>query len=96
MAEARKSRVSKRQYMSQTQKCLPGFETPFEQHLDASNRWVLMSQQIPWDNLVKIYESTLENGKTGAKGINARVVLGAIMIKHILNLSDRETVQHIQ
>ena len=32
----------------------------------------------------------------GADGINPRVAIGSIIIKHMCNLSDRETVQQIQ
>jgi len=38
----------------------------------------------------------MNNERTGAGGINPRVVLGALIIKHICNLSDRETVLQIQ
>jgi len=38
----------------------------------------------------------MDNDQTGAGGINPRVVLGALIIKHLENLSDRDTVLHIQ
>ena len=34
--------------------------------------------------------------RTGADGINPRVVIGSLIIKHMCDLSDRETVQQIQ
>jgi hypothetical protein len=55
-----------------------------------------MSHQIPWDELVSIYQNRLNNKQTGAEGINPRVVLGSLIIKHTCNLSDRETVDQIQ
>jgi IS5 family transposase len=36
------------------------------------------------------------NSKTGAYGINPRVAIGSMILKHICNLSDRETVLQIQ
>jgi len=38
----------------------------------------------------------MNNSKTGADGINPRVVIGSLIIKHMCDLSDRETVQQIQ
>lgn len=55
-----------------------------------------MAQKIPWDELVSVYRRQMGNDKTGASGINPRVVLGSLIIKHICNLSDRETVEQIQ
>ena len=96
MAKASKKRASKLAYTSSQQIVLPGFETPFEQKLDASNRWVVLSHKIPWDMLVGHYQRTLHNSSTGASGINPRIALGAIIIKHMCDLDDRETVLQIQ
>jgi transposase, IS5 family len=75
---------------------LPGFESPFTTHLAPENRWVKLARQIPWDRIYTIYQRQLLNRVTGANGINPRVAIGAIMIKHICNLSDRETILQIQ
>ena len=48
------------------------------------------------DTLVSIYQNQLNNSQTGADSINPRVAIGAIIIKHIGDLSDRETVLQIQ
>jgi len=96
MAIARKNRASKVKYLSQHQLVLEGFETPFHQKLDATNRWVVLAQRLPWDVLVGVYNNRMHNSKTGADGINPRVALGAIIIKHMCDLSDRETVLQIQ
>jgi len=96
MAIAQRNRASKVKYLSQHQLVLEGFETPFSQKLDATTRWVTLAQRIPWDALVGIYASRMQNGKTGAEGINPRVALGAIIIKHMCDLSDRETILQIQ
>lgn len=96
MAKALKFRASKQDYVPQSQLIIDGFENPFVKQLDPSNRWVVMASRIPWDEIVSIYASNLNNKKTGAKGINPRVALGAMIIKHTEGWSDRETVQHIQ
>ena len=96
MAKAQKSRASKIGYVSPNQMELAGFESPFTKHLDAGNRWVKLAKQIPWDKIVNIYQKRLNNSITGAGGINPRVAIGAIFIKHMCDLSDRETVQQIQ
>jgi hypothetical protein len=38
----------------------------------------------------------MRNSNTGADGINPRVAIDALIIKHMCDLSDRETVQQIQ
>lgn len=96
MAKAQKKRASKQPYHSQNQLTIPGFESPFSQSLSPNNRWVLLSDKIPWDNLVSTYQNQLQNSRTGAEGINPRVAIGAMIIKHMCDLSDRETVLQIQ
>jgi transposase, IS5 family len=96
MAKAHKSRASKRQYLSQNQLTIVGFETPFDRSLNPNNRWVVLSHKIPWDLLVSTYKSQMGNSQTGADGINPRIAIGAMILKHICNLSDRETVLQIQ
>ena len=56
----------------------------------------MLSHKIPWDTLVNVYQKQLNNSETGADGINPRVVIGFLIIKHMCDLSDRETVQQIQ
>jgi len=96
MAKAKKTRASKLPYISQKQMTIEGFESPFSQSLDMRNRWVILAHQIPWDLLVSTYQSQMHNSETGADGINPRVAIGAMILKHICNMSDRETVMQIQ
>lgn len=96
MAKVLKFRASKQDYVPQSQLIIDGFENPFVKQLDPSNRWVVMASRIPWDEIVPIYASNLNNKKRGAKGINPRVALGAMIIKHTEGWIDPETVQHIQ
>ncbi len=96
MAKASKSRASKNKYVSQSQLTIEGFETPFSKTLDANNRWVILAKKVPWDSLANIYSKQLNNNIKGADGINPRVAIGALMIKHLRDLSDRETINTIQ
>ena len=82
-------------YTPQSQLSLEGFETPFQQHLDKTNRWVRLAQLIPWDQLAAEYYKHMDSG-FGAPCISARVVIGAVIIKHMLNIDDREVVEQIR
>ena len=48
MAIAQRKRAAKTKYLSQHQLVLEGFDTPFSQKLNASNRWVVLAQQADW------------------------------------------------
>ena len=64
--------------------------------LDKTNRWVALSELLPWTELEKEYNSRLDNQKKGAGNKPARMILGAMIIKHKLNLSDAETIEIIR
>jgi IS5 family transposase len=49
---------------------------------------------VPWDDLASIYAKNL-NPKAGRLSVDMRMVIGALIIKHKLNLSDRDTVDMI-
>ena len=61
--------------------------------LDKTNRWVALGDLLPWTELEKEYNSRLDNQKKGAGNKPARMILGAMIIKHKLNLSDAETIE---
>lgn len=82
-------------YTPQSQLTLEGFETPFSQHLDANNRWVKLADYIPWDRLANVYYRKMDSDY-GAPSLSARMVIGAVIIKHMLNIDDREVVAQIQ
>ena len=71
------------------------FETPFETALDKKNRWIKLSECIPWDVLANSYYETL-SVKEGRPAKDARLVIGAVIITHKLCLSDEETAGQIQ
>jgi len=71
------------------------FDWPFITDMDKNNRWVKLSETIPWNKLVEGYYQGLSESR-GRPGLDARLVIGAVIIKHKLCLSDRETVAQIQ
>ena len=82
-------------YQSHKQLSLDEFDWPFQTALDDSNRWVKMSECIPWDDLAEAYYQGF-SATQGRPTKDARLVIGAVIIKHKLCLSDRETVAQIQ
>ena len=71
------------------------FTTPFEQALDPKNRWVRMSYIIPWDEFAGVFFKRMSE-KMGSGTIDLRIVIGALLVKHIENLSDKKTIEYIQ
>ena len=90
-----KKPASTPKYVSPNQLTLAGFETPFAQKLTTENRWVIMAHAIPWDKIVGHYDNLFKSAE-GRPPISGRVILGAMMIKHIESLTDRGTIQHIR
>ena len=71
------------------------FKTPFQVRLDKNNRWVKLGESIPWDALASIYYRSMSSDM-GAPAIVARIVIGAMIIKHKLKLDDREVIESIR
>jgi len=82
-------------YKSSKQQTLEGFHTPFDAQLDKNNRWVKLASAIPWDDLAAGYYKTL-SPKNGRKSIDARIIIGSVILKHKLKLSDEEVVEQIK
>lgn len=83
-------------YSSQgTQLSIDGFRSSLDK-LPKSNRWVKLGDSIPWGEIETLYNKKLKNHRTGAGNKPARVIIGALIIKHKMNLSDEETILTIQ
>lgn len=54
-----------------------------------------MAQCIPWDKLANIYYRKMSDSQ-GAPSIDARMVIGSVIIKHMLDIDDREVVEQIK
>jgi hypothetical protein len=79
-------------YFSTRQLTFVSYESPFSQKLPANNRWIHLAENIPWEDILQVYNRQLNNNSKGASNINPRVVIGALMAKHLLILSDRDTI----
>ncbi len=82
-------------YNSSNQLSISEFKMPFEVNLDQSNRWVILSKLVPWDYFAGHYYKNMTKEK-GAPTIDARIILGAVIIKHLYKLDDRETIEMIK
>jgi len=96
MGITKKKRASAPHYVSPNQLTLDGFQTPFEQKLSKDNRWVVLAHLIPWDEVCALYLKHVGVSSTGRPAISPRVVLGSLIIKHLGNFDDRETVEQIR
>ena len=50
---------------------------------------------MPWDRFAKIYLEVMDK-RMGRPGLSPRIVLGALIIKHMKKLDDRGTIEEIQ
>src|SRR5680860_1427749 len=82
-------------YIPQNQLDIFNFKTEFESKLDPNNRWVKMAKLLEWDKFAMIYGENFSS-TMGAKGVNARIVIGALIIKHIEAKDDRGTIEAIK
>jgi len=61
---------------------------PFGGHLDERNRWLRISELIPWAELEAVYLKYFSSLGRPAK--DAQLILGLLLLKHMTKLSDRE------
>jgi transposase, IS5 family len=71
------------------------FELSFGGKLSSDNRWVKMSELIPWSEFESEYAENFPTEK-GAPAKSFRMALGALIIKETSGISDRETVEQIR
>jgi len=81
---------------SKKQQKLENFYLPFGGHLDEENRWVILSNLVPWDEIEREYKKKLSASGMGAPAKPLRMALGALIIKEKLQISDREVVDQIR
>lgn len=82
-------------YTPASQRSLSLFKTPFENHLAPDNRWVKMAEIVPWDDFANVIQKRMSKQR-GRGSIDLRVVIGALLVKYIMNLPDEETIRYIQ
>ena len=95
MRKAKRKRAPTPSYISPNQLSLETFASPFAQMLKQDNRWVVLGDLIPWDEICGTYLKHVGVSRTGRPALSPRIVIGSLIIKHILNLDDRETVDQI-
>ena len=71
------------------------FHLPFDGKLDPNNRWIKLSATIPWDELGAVYNRSLSR-TMGPPSTPSRVVIGAMIIKHMKKLADEEVIEDIR
>lgn len=71
------------------------FFLPFGGRLRKDNRWVRMTEVMPWDYIEEIYERNLSE-ETGRPALSSRIAFGALFIKENDKLTDEGTVQNLQ
>lgn len=82
-------------YTSQFQTQISEFSQLNHLNLNPDNRWIQLSSILPWDKLVRTWVDSY-NGHLGASGVNPRVLIGALIIKHKLKLTDEATIEIIR
>lgn len=65
------------------------------QPLNPENRWIKLSQLIPWDEIEVEYAKNFDH-EHGVYAFSGRVAFGCLILKEYLKMSDRETVEHIK
>jgi transposase, IS5 family len=81
-------------FQSAGQLSIEQFHIPFGGKLDPGNRWVVLSDVIPWQSLENSYAPQY-NDTTGAPAKSFRMAFGALYSQHRLGITDRETVDLI-
>jgi hypothetical protein len=69
-------------YCSSKQLTIAEFDWPFETTLDKNNRWVKLSECIPWDELAESYYQGLSTER-GRPAKDVRLVIRAIALKFL-------------
>ena len=71
------------------------FYLPFGGKLSADNRWVKLAEIIPWDELGVVYNSNFDP-RMGPPARPSRIVIGAMILKHLKKLTDEEVIEDIR
>lgn len=67
---------------------------PFGGKLDEDNRWLKIKRLIPWGQLEVEYSKYFSH--RGRPSLDARLVIGLFLLKHMVTLSDRELILGLQ
>ncbi len=64
---------------------LSSFKAPFEQNLCLANWWLKMAELVPWDDFATVLQTRMCKNN-GRGSIDLRVLLGALLVKYVMNL----------
>ena len=64
--------------------------------LDSRNKWVRMSQLVPWEVFEERYAARFANPYTGNPAKPARMAIASLIIKQRYAFSDLDTVEEIR
>jgi hypothetical protein len=67
---------------------------PFGGKLREDNRWLKIAELIPWDELEGEYAKHFSEGM-GRPALDARLVIGALLLRHMTGVSDEEIARQI-
>ena len=76
------------------QETIEGFFLPFGGKLRADNRWIKLSNMMPWDKIEEVYSERMSEDN-GRRAIPSRVAFCACYIKQYEKLSDERTPEAI-
>lgn len=82
-------------YSSAKQVGIDDFLVPAGKRLNPENRWIKLAKLVPWDELAAVYSKKMSR-KMGRNGIHPRIIIGALIIKHMKGLSDEETIEEVR
>lgn len=68
------------------------FKTPFQIRINMGSSWKKLASTFPRDALTNTYYHYM-NGGQDEPSIDARIVIGVMIIKHKLNLDNWETIE---
>jgi hypothetical protein len=71
------------------------FYLPFGGKLNKNNRWVILSEMIPWNEFEDAYTENFKPTNKGEKAFPLRVALGALIIQTKLKLVDADVPQMV-
>ena len=78
-----------------SQRKFSDFNQPLGLEMDIHNRWIKLSETIPWDDIEKQYANLFPSNK-GMPAKPVQTALGSLIIQKRYNYSDRELVLQIK
>ena len=86
-------------YSPAAQLSFDNFDVPSLQKLDPANRWVVLAEIVPWDDLALVFAASPTAPKLNGPGrptCDLRLVMAALLVQQIECLSDERTLELIR